>query len=244
MNVDRLTTIFFDVGGTLIHPDLRRLMAPLLVHAQPTPAQLIVAERAAKRNQRWDGGDVPPSQRGDLGGHAGPVNWGYWQLYFTALLDELGYGYDLLPELTARAGDSSYWTLVDSDAVPTLTRLQSEYRLAVISNADGHIDRVLQHAGLTGFFKKVIDSGLAGYEKPDPRIFQAALQRMGARPERSLYVGDIYAIDARGATLAGMHSLLLDPNGVYDGWDVARIAALSELPQWLQRQRGTMQGFP
>jgi FMN phosphatase YigB (HAD superfamily) len=61
---------------------------------------------------------------------------------------------------------------------------------------------------------------------------------MATRPEQSLYVGDIYAIDARGASLAGMSSLLLDPNGVYDGWDVARIAALSELPQWLTQFSG------
>jgi HAD superfamily hydrolase (TIGR01509 family) len=238
MSVERLTTIFFDVGGTLIHPDLTRLMAPLLARAQPTPAQFIVAERAAKRNQHPDGDGVPLTQPGDLGAHAGPVNWGYWQLYFTVLLDELGCGHDLLPELTARAGDSSHWTLVDPDAVPTLAQLQSDYRLAVISNADGHIDRVLQRAGLNGYFTKVIDSGLAGYEKPDPRIFQAALELMGAGPAQSLYVGDIYAIDSRGATQAGMNSLLLDPNGVYDGWDVARISRLSELPQWLRRQRG------
>jgi len=236
--LSRLTTIFFDVGGTLIHPDLTRLMAPLLRHVQPTPAQLTRAERAAKRDQQRDGDAAPPSQPGDLGAHAGPVNWGYWQLYFTALLDELGCGYDLLPELIARAGDSSHWTRTDPEAVPTLTRLQNDYRLAVISNADGHIDRVLQRAGLSGFFQKVIDSGLAGCEKPDPRIFRAALELMATRPEQSLYVGDIYAIDARGASLAGMSSLLLDPNGVYDGWDVARIAALSELPQWLTQFSG------
>ena len=52
-----------------------------------------------------------------------------------------------------------------------------------------------------------------GFEKPDPRIFQAALEPLGIAPEGVLYVGDIYEVDVVGARRAGMDVVLLDPAG-------------------------------
>jgi putative hydrolase of the HAD superfamily len=232
-----ITTIFFDVGGTLIHPDTARLMRPLMERAHPEARHLAAAERAAKRAQLRDGNGWRPEEATGPGAHAGPVNKGYWQVYFETLLDELNCGHELLARLTARAGNSDYWSQVDLGAAPTLESLRNEFRLAVISNADGRIDGVLDRAGLRRFFEVVVDSGLAGYEKPDPRIFQTALQQMGAQPEQSLYVGDVYAIDYCGARNAGMQAVLVDPSGVYGDWGVARLAALPELPKWLARHR-------
>ncbi len=226
-----ISTIFFDVGGTLIHPEMSRLAAPLLARAQPEESHLIAAERAAKL--AFHGNAVMDAAvSGELGSHAGPVNRGYWHTYFAALVAAMGCGQELLPELTGRAGDSDHWCLVDPVAAATLEQLRCQYRLAVISNADGHIDRVLRRGGLDGYFEALIDSGCVGVEKPDPRIFQFGLERMQARPEQSLYVGDIYAIDYQGARQAGMQALLVDPNGVYRDWSVDRIASLSELPRW------------
>jgi putative hydrolase of the HAD superfamily len=61
----------------------------------------------------------------------------------------------------------------------------------------------------------VVDSALAGFEKPDPRIFLHALAHSGATAERTLHVGDLYHADVLGARGAGVHALLLDP---YDDW--------------------------
>jgi HAD superfamily hydrolase (TIGR01509 family) len=228
-----ITTIFFDVGGTLIHPNMTRLMAPLLEHACPGEHHLAAAERAAKQTYRCEGnGNAESAAEADQADGHGPVNRSYWRIYFEALLEELGCCQELLPELTSRAGDSSNWNLTDPSAALTLRELKRQYRMAVISNADGHIDRVLRQAGLDGFFETLVDSGCVGYEKPDPRIFCSALQQMQASPEQSLYVGDIYAIDYQGARNAGMQAVLLDPNGVYRDWAVDRIASLTELPNW------------
>lgn len=228
-----ITTIFFDVGGTLVHPDLEQLMAPLLAYVTPTPEQIRTADCAAKHASRPDG---------DHGAAHISSNQGHWDVYFSTLLRELD-GTDglaninkeeLLTELVARAGNSSFWTRVDPVAAPTLKRLQREYRMAVISNADGRIRQVLAQAGLDGFFETITDSGLVGCEKPDPRIFRAALEAMGAEPGESLYIGDIYAVDYQGAAALGMHAVLMDPSGAYCGWDVPRLDSLGELPGWLQ----------
>ena len=170
-----IDTVFFDVGGTLIHPDLTLLMAPLLERVHPTPEQLAIAERAAKYAEHRNPDDAPGKT----------TNTNHWHVYFETLLQTLNCGFDLLPQLTARAGKSCYWTQVDPAAREMLQELKRRCRLAVISNADGHIRDVLARAGLAELFDEIIDSAQVGCEKPHPRIFQAALQAMKAEPRRS-----------------------------------------------------------
>jgi FMN phosphatase YigB (HAD superfamily) len=54
-----------------------------------------------------------------------------------------------------------------------------------------------------------VDSGVLGIEKPDPRIFQAALQALRVAPEEALYVGDLYEVDVLGAQSAGIEAVLV-----------------------------------
>ncbi len=56
------------------------------------------------------------------------------------------------------------------------------------------------------------------------------LREEGVEPA---YVGDIYEIDVAGARAAGMHALLVDPLGRWSELDCDRIAALHEIPAWL-----------
>ncbi len=220
-----IETIFFDVGGTLLHPDMDWLLQPLLVRCKPTPEQLAEADRASKHS-------IPPG--GALSAPGARTNKGHWQFFFESLLAQLDGCGDLLTELVARAGDSSYWSLLDPAAVETLGRLSHDYRLAVISNADGSIGRVLETAGIREFFAQVTDSGRIGCEKPNPRIFEAALAAMKAEASASLYVGDIYGVDYCGATAAGMQAVLLDPAGFYRDWPAPAIGSLAELPGWIK----------
>ena len=66
-------------------------------------------------------------------------------------------------------------------------------------------------------------------EKPDPRIFRSAMNRLGVRPEQSLHIGDLYHIDVVGAQAAGMHAVLLDPTGLHPEKTVLRIPVLEDL---------------
>jgi HAD superfamily hydrolase (TIGR01509 family) len=222
-----ITTIFFDVGGTLVHPDMEALLAPLLATVQPSAEQLATADRAAKFCLAQN------RQSGDSQSH----NRGHWRIYFETLLDALALDRpDLLDELTARAFDSSFWKQLAPGTADILAQLQGHYRLAIISNADGRIRQVLQRAAIDHFFEQIVDSGLVGHEKPDPRIFRAGLERMAVTPAESLYIGDIYGIDYRGATGVGMSAVLLDSERVYREWAVPRLDALGELPGWIAAQ--------
>jgi putative hydrolase of the HAD superfamily len=106
--------------------------------------------------------------------------------------------------------------------------------LAVISNADGKIEDVLKRSGIADCFATITDSGLVGYEKPHPAIFQAALQAMDAKPQESLYVGDVYSVDYLGATQAGLQAVLIDVSGAYREMNVPRVESLEELEDWLK----------
>jgi HAD superfamily hydrolase (TIGR01509 family) len=91
--------------------------------------------------------------------------------------------------------------------------------VAVISNADGGVERLLEGAGLRQHLEFVVDSGLVGVEKPDPRIFRIALDRSGVAPQDACYVGDLYPVDVVGARQAGLEPVLMDPLGRYGGRD-------------------------
>jgi putative hydrolase of the HAD superfamily len=79
----------------------------------------------------------------------------------------------------------------------------------------------------------MLDSQLEGVEKPDPRLFELALEQAGGRPETTLHVGDFYWIDVQGARAAGLRAVLLDSAGLYPEADCPRIRSLGELPDLL-----------
>jgi HAD superfamily hydrolase (TIGR01509 family) len=112
--------------------------------------------------------------------------------------------------LTRMHRDRHLWCSVRDRTPEALERLRAVgIRLAVVSNSDGRVEQALRAAGLRDYFEVVIDSNLVGVEKPDPRIFQAALDALGIAPEEALYVGDLYEVDVVGARAAGIEAVLL-----------------------------------
>jgi putative hydrolase of the HAD superfamily len=111
------------------------------------------------------------------------------------------------------------------------------YRLGVISNWDPSARSLLAECALDGFFEHVVVSCEVGVEKPDPRIFQLAMERAGASPEECLYVGDNYYVDSVGARKAGMESLILnrfDSLGVEEIRGQAILRDITEVAGWLE----------
>jgi HAD superfamily hydrolase (TIGR01509 family) len=108
------------------------------------------------------------------------------------------------------------------------------FRLGVVSNAEGRVERDLESAGFAGLLDTVVDSHLVGVEKPDPRIFGIALERLGASAATAVFLGDVPSIDVAGARAAGIAPLLLDRHDLYAEIDAPRLRSLEELPSWLE----------
>lgn len=106
-----------------------------------------------------------------------------------------------------------HWKAYDG-AKATLRELRSlGYRIGLISNWDDTARAVLADNDLDVELDDIIISSEAGLEKPDPGIFRLALERAGASPHQSLYIGDNYYDDVIGSRKVGMHCLLINPYG-------------------------------
>ena len=109
-------------------------------------------------------------------------------------------------------------TYTEPDLPATLDRLRARgLRLGIVSNTGWRMpwrDRELAHAGILGYFPVRIYSSDLEIEKPDPRIFAAAITALGAvAPAEVLYVGDHLEGDVGGAQRAGLRAAWLVPAG-------------------------------
>ncbi|MBI2902669.1 MAG: HAD-IA family hydrolase [Candidatus Methylomirabilis oxyfera] len=126
--------------------------------------------------------------------------------------------------------EHNLWNRPNPQARAVLERLQSRnLAVGMISNSDGSIERMITEQGLAPYFRFVLDSQVVGIEKPDPRIFQMALERAGVEPAEAVYIGDLYSIDVVGSRAAGMDAILLDPAGLWGHVDCAKAQDLSEV---------------
>jgi HAD superfamily hydrolase (TIGR01662 family) len=124
----------------------------------------------------------------------------------------------ILPVLRAPGQAMRLWSYI-LPGVPEALKMLNEkgYQLAVVSNSDGSVEKGLHDLGLGHYFHAIIDSHVIGYEKPDPRLFEQAINVCNADPKRTVHLGDLYHMDVIGARAAGIHAVLLDP---YNDWDV------------------------
>jgi len=125
--------------------------------------------------------------------------------------------------------EHNLWNQPNPQARGVLERLQSrDLAVGMISNSDGSIERMITEQGLAPYFRFVLDSYVVGVEKPDPRIFEMALERAGVGPAEAIYVGDLYSIDVVGSRAAGLDAVLLDPAGLWGHVDCPKARDLSE----------------
>jgi putative hydrolase of the HAD superfamily len=96
---------------------------------------------------------------------------------------------------------------------PLLSRLHRRYRLGIVSNFYGNLGTVCHNAGIHPFFSVIVDSTRVGCSKPDPRIFQSALDELALAPADVVFVGDSLPRDMAGARAIGMPHIWLVGDG-------------------------------
>lgn len=141
---------------------------------------------------------------------------GWWRRFAGRVAEHLGVGPPsrfATAELYDRFAQADAWEPYD-DARPALEALQDRgLALAVVANWDERLPGLLEGLGLLDPFRAVVHSAEVGYEKPDPRIFLAALARLEVAPEQAAHVGDGQRQDVEGAAALGMAAILLDRSG-------------------------------
>ena len=99
--------------------------------------------------------------------------------------------------------------LLFDDVLPTLDALQGGYTMGLLSNGNTYPER----CGLEGYFQFVVFAQDYGIQKPDPRLFEIAIERAGCTKHQLLHVGDSFQNDVVGAKQAGVKSVWLNRQG-------------------------------
>jgi len=164
---------------------------------------------------------------------------GFWLQLTEDWLRAIGKPASLAAEMTAAApallyGKNSDMFLLYDDVLPIVDILsQRGIRLGVLSNWDYSLHRVLKALDVNHRFEFVFASLEEGFEKPDPRLFQLALDRFGVTAADAVHVGDDPLDDFRGAQDAGIRAYLIDRS--HPASRGAVLARLTDLVEALDR---------
>jgi len=224
-----INAIFFDAGNTLLFMDHQVVLPILREYGSRAGVEEFREAEFRARTQL--------TRRVEEGAF-GTENH-IWREYFRNLFMACGVSEERLEALGERIREvhrkRHLWTYMDPSTPQALDSLRdSGYRLAVISNADGRVEALIEDAGIRHRFEFVLDSEVEGVEKPDPEIFLRACTRLGVDPGESLYVGDLYPVDVLGSRRAGLHAVLLDPLDRLD-YPVDRLPDVAALPAYMDR---------
>ena len=233
--------VFFDAGDTLLrpHPSFGELFSSVArdngvdvsvddvhrVQSKLAPHLIDLVEDADGNPLAYEGSSLSEEKSRE-----------YWTHLYRRLLKELGIvNEDLAVELCRVFSSSASYKLFD-DVLPTLDSLDaSGYRLGLISNFESWLEEMLIELEVGHHFKPSIISGVEGVEKPDPRIYELALERAGVSPENAVHVGDSPAMDMEPAASAGIRGILIDRSERYPNHPSPRVTSLEDLPPLLTK---------
>jgi putative hydrolase of the HAD superfamily len=217
--------ILFDAGGIFLLPD-PAILGPLLAYHDGDPSV---------------GAHVRAHYAGMAAKSAAGADERTWHDYNLAYVRAVGvpeHDVELAAHVLEHTRNAWTWRWPIADSVEALRALQqADVPVGVVSNASGQIAEVLARSGVCQAgpgphtpVRVIIDSHLVGVAKPDPRIFDFALEHFpDIERSRIAYVGDSVTMDVGGSRAAGLHPILLDPYDDHPDADFDRITSLSEL---------------
>jgi FMN phosphatase YigB (HAD superfamily) len=219
------SAIVFDCADTLLRMDPSRAeIFRDVATAAGIPIPLLDVERA------YETVDFAIKMKSSaLGSHEARL--GFYYSINAALCNVLGIQRSLStlhPRLVAEFGRRRQWRPFP-DVVEALHQLASRVPLYVLANWDCDLPAVLRNAGLDGFFRAALSSGILGSEKPERACFETFLSRTSLVASTIVYVGNEYVADVIGARDAGITPLLVDRSGKMRSADCVRVSSFAEL---------------
>jgi HAD superfamily hydrolase (TIGR01509 family) len=185
------------------------------------PARELVAEALARAGAEIDPQEVPRAHYAAVRALDGDHVPGGRDPWAHAICAALGVSSENAAQSLMEMADRSrsgrvLWSEPTPGAIETIGALRrAGIAVVIVTNSDGHAAENLRDAGIlaaTGLYESdVIDSVVVGSTKPDPAIFEAALERAGVGPGEAVHVGDMLSTDIRGATAVGITAIHFDP---------------------------------
>lgn len=223
-----IDAVLLDIGGVMLVPDIRVLAD-----------ELAEIGTSISAGDFWRAHYFGMAALDEYGAKPGAWAEGYVEGVLNGL-DVVGPRRDKLRGVLMRArrmSDSEFWRWPVPGSFEALRALaDSDVKVAFVSNSDGTAEQKLVSMGLSQVgpgdgvaVDGIFDSAVVGAAKPDPAIFELALDRLGVDAERAVFVGDSRHYDVHGARTARLFPLHFDPFRVCDGDGHGHIADLGEL---------------
>lgn len=229
-----IKALFFDVGKTLLkpHPSVEEVCAEVLAEYgySVSPGELLpalVKADKAYEEQYWKDDrfwlkEVDAAK--------------FWAGLYKIMLTEVGIDGEadaIAENIYNTFGKGRRWRPFD-DVVPAFEIMVTKgYQLGLISNWDSRLSSLMVETGLSRYLDFVISSASVGFLKPQPRIFELALERAGVTAAEAVHVGDHYYADIMGARSVDITPVLIDRHGQTEKADCLLISDLLELVEYL-----------
>ena len=209
-----LHAVFFDVGNTLVYayPSVSEVVREILhdeghVHdLSAIDAYMPLVDEYYEDRYREDDTFWTDEDRTSA----------VWVGMYSLLCRKLGIDADaerLARRVYDEFGRPERWRLYD-DVRPAFERLHARgVRVGLISNWDRRLRGLFDGLMMCDLVETVVSSADVGLHKPDPRIFELALERLGVSARYAAHVGDHLYADVLGAESVGMLPVLIDRFG-------------------------------
>ncbi len=223
--------VLLDAGGVLLLPDpaaMRRALAPFGV----APDDELVARAHYASTHEIDVVDAAAAADA-----ADVVDWRRADAVIATMFGIPEARHDEAFAAIESVYNSEGWVPIKG-VTRALLRLQAAgMPLAVVSNAGGTMEQQLLTHRICAVEPDdtevadvaiVVDSHVVGVEKPDPAIFEIALEALEHDATNAVYLGDTVYFDVEGALAAGLSPVHVDPFGFCRASDHPHVASLEE----------------
>ncbi|MEP3837987.1 MAG: YjjG family noncanonical pyrimidine nucleotidase [Algibacter sp.] len=183
--------------------------------------------------------------------HYEPINLNYWKLYREEKIQKEVLRYGRLHDTFKAVGFNANTELIDKLSVDYITHLSGfnhlfentfeildylsvNYTLHIITNGFDEVQyKKMSYSKITHYFKTITNSEIAGVKKPNPKIFNYALNLANTNASKSVMIGDSYEADILGAKNIGMDVVFFDVNNLEVDNNIKQIDNLIQLKKYL-----------
>ncbi len=183
--------------------------------------------------------------------HYIPINLRYWELYRSEQVTQNQLRYGRLKEtfdLVSYEIDDEKINFLSEQYIHYLPKynhlfegtieileyLKPKYKLHIITNGFAEIqNNKLNNAKINHYFETITNSEMAGVKKPNPLIFQHALDLAQAKKESRIMIGDCIDADVYGAIQSGFDAILFNEHKKTIPEGIKQVSHLLELKQHL-----------
>jgi len=209
--MSRTELLLFDAAGTLIEP-AEPVAAVYRRHFSRYGWE--VEEEVLKAGFRKAFSGIGEPRFGSGPGDDAEREW--WREVVAVTADAAGIdrGAEGFPEcftdLFSHYAAGSAWAVFPEVRAVLADFRKQGFRMAVVSNFDRRLHRVLEELGLAGCFDLVLTSADVSARKPSPVLLETAMNHFSMPPALTMLVGDGFSADGGAAAAAGVEAFILD----------------------------------